>query len=209
MQSIRRATALTRNRRSRWIVLFAVLTLLVSAELTDIASAAPRTAGKHHPVGLLGTVRQSSKGVFVRGWAYDGDTKAPAKVKIRLDGKTVKATTAHLYRPSIAKKHPSYGTHRGFRYEGAISSGKHKVCAYVVDYPSQHKPLLGCKTVTFASSQVTSPRPAGRSILTSRRARARSACGSTARPSRTAPRTAPCPGWPPSIRAPARTTATR
>lgn len=150
MQSIRRATTLASRRRSLWVVLCAVLTLLVSAELTDIASAAPSTGGKHHPVGLLGTVVQSSKGVFIRGWAYDGDTQAPAKVTIRIDGRTVTATTANSYRPSVARKHPSYGTHRGFGYEGVISSGKHTVCAYVVDYPSKHRPLLGCKTVTFA-----------------------------------------------------------
>jgi Fibronectin type III domain len=153
MQSSRRASARSTVRPARrWLVVAAVLTVLTATELTALASGASGAAtarSRHNPIGHLGVVRQGAEGVYVRGWAYDADTKAPAKVRIMVDGKRVKTVAASLYRPDLVARHPSIGKHRGFHLMGPISDGTHTVCAYAINYPTTHRVRLGCRTATF------------------------------------------------------------
>jgi hypothetical protein len=143
-----RATVKARAPR-RWLVVAVAVTLFVATELTSAASGATAARSRHVPIGHLGVVRQGAQGLYVRGWAYDADTKAPAKVRIRVDGKHVKTVAASLYRPDLLARHPSIGKNRGFHFMGPITDGTHTVCAYAINYPTKHRVRLGCRTATF------------------------------------------------------------
>jgi hypothetical protein len=109
----------------------------------------------HKPVGSLQWVRRAADAVSVRGWAVDTDTKNPAQVRLKVDGRITTTLTASAASPGVAKKHPQYGDHRAFLTALPLAAGKHTVCAYVVNYPSKTATvLLRCITLTVSYDPV-------------------------------------------------------
>jgi hypothetical protein len=138
-------TTTRRTPRRRFVALTSVV--LTVAGLTSAAIAAVPT--NHTPVGKVETIREGLAGIYVKGWAYDPDTTAPAHLHISLDHKRLATVVAKLSRPDVAKQHPGHGTDLGFHLMGAVPAGKHTVCVNVVDYPSKAQVPLTCKTVNF------------------------------------------------------------
>jgi hypothetical protein len=138
--------AVPRRLRPRLLAAAAV-GIVVAGMVSGAAGAASNS--HYSPVGKAELIRQGKTGLYVRGWAYDQDTTAPAVVHLAVDHKRVATLHADAPRPDVAKTHPGHGTDLGFHYSGTIAAGKHTVCVRVVDYPTKKQVQLRCRTISF------------------------------------------------------------
>jgi hypothetical protein len=109
-----------------------------------LAGSAPR--GVIDLAGNAGEVQ----GVRVAGWTLDPDSAASTDVHVYVGSRGVNIG-GDRDRPDIAKAFPGYGAAHGFDVTVPAPVGRHRVCAYAINYgPGSSHTLLGCQDVTVA-----------------------------------------------------------
>ena len=104
------------------------------------------------PFGRLDTLGSPAPGqIRVRGWAADpSDPDGPITVHVLVNGRCVGSTTAHKYRPEVARANPGFGQHLGYDTTLAVAdTGQVEVCTYAVT-TGRASALLGSRTTTVA-----------------------------------------------------------
>jgi hypothetical protein len=110
-----------------------------------------------NPIGRLETVRQTSTGISLTGWAIDPNTTSPINVDIYTDGNPRVRLTANLTRTDIGAAHPGYGDDHGFAANVTLAEGSHNVCAYGINVGlGTGNPLLNCLAITIDYKPKTS-----------------------------------------------------
>ncbi|MBT1676081.1 glycoside hydrolase family 6 protein [Curtobacterium aurantiacum] len=106
-------------------------------------------AYRHDPYAGLDSVTATSRGVSVRGWAFDGDAVSSAtRVAITVDGRRVTSLDAGRERPDVDQTWGSGGSH-GFAGSVRVTAGKHTVCAIAHNTGSGvDRRASPCRTVT-------------------------------------------------------------
>lgn len=129
------------------VIIATVTVAIVSTVSLPNAEAAGAT---HPPTGAITSMHRSGYGVLISGWAYDPDTSAPAVVHVKIDNVRVATVRADQYRASLARRHTTIGSNRGFSVRVPVTAGPHQVCVRVEDYPSPDKVVtLGCRQINY------------------------------------------------------------
>lgn len=106
--------------------LFFVLLCLVAALFVPVTDAEAQ-AEVFSPWGRLDSVTAGPSSITVRGWAVDGDTTKPIKVRVTVDGKAVKTKLANANRADAEPIH-NRGPKHGYVVRVKASAGTHEVC---------------------------------------------------------------------------------
>jgi hypothetical protein len=108
------------------------------------------------PIGSVDVATAQRGGVFVAGWAGDGDTTDPILVHAYVDGVMVAQLTADGDRPDVARTFPTLGARHGFAAVLPTTAGTHDVCLYGINdnLVGPHN-LLGCRRVDVGSGPPT------------------------------------------------------
>lgn len=104
-----------------------------------------------NPFGALDVVTATGgSGVRVEGWAIEPDRNwYPPEVHIYVDGVGAAIIKWGTPRPDVKAAFPAYGLHHGFGWDGTVSPGTHRICAYAIhETGGDRNTELGCRTVT-------------------------------------------------------------
>jgi hypothetical protein len=106
-------------------------------------------AYRHDPYVGLDSAKATTRGVSVRGWAFDGDAVSSAsRVAITVDGKRVTSLDAGRTRADVDQTWGSGAAH-GFAGTVRVAVGKHTVCAIAHNAGSgADRKSSPCRTVT-------------------------------------------------------------
>lgn len=117
------------------------------------AAAATASSPQNPPRGNLDGSARVSKGLFIGGWAIDGDAPgAPVDVAVYVNDRFATRVRADVDRPEIAPYLPGFGSRHGWGALVAIS-GRSTVCAYAIDVapagstPAGPNTRIGCVVV--------------------------------------------------------------
>jgi hypothetical protein len=106
-------------------------------------------AYRHDPYAELESATAGTRGIAVRGWAFDGDAVASAtRVAITVDGKRATSLDAGRKRADVDATWGSGGSH-GFAGTVRAAVGRHTVCAIAHNTGSgAERRASPCRTVT-------------------------------------------------------------
>ncbi len=113
------------------------------------------------PVGSLDTVTAADGMISVNGWAIDPDTTSASAVHVWVDSTSATALMADQSRPDVGRIYPAYGSGHGFSASIPVSAGQHTVCAYGINTGPGGTSLLGCRTITMATTNEKGRAPIG------------------------------------------------
>ncbi|HSY16445.1 MAG TPA: fibronectin type III domain-containing protein [Jatrophihabitantaceae bacterium] len=104
-----------------------------------------------NPIGVVDSVRQTSTGFAVSGWAIDPDTSDAINVDIYADGTKLGRVLAGGSRPDVGAVYPASGDDHGYAATYPLGQGTHTICVYAinVDFGSINTGL-GCRAITLA-----------------------------------------------------------
>ncbi|WP_066582665.1 hypothetical protein [Cellulomonas timonensis] len=108
------------------------------------------------PVGVIDSLTGANGAINAKGWAFDWDTTAPIPVHMYVDGVGY-AFNADLPSPAVNGTFPTVGPNHAYDLTVAATPGTHQVCLYAINLPSGPNTILGCRTVTVASTQSQAP----------------------------------------------------
>ena len=115
----------------------------------DMVSDAPNIS----PLGNFEKAVDSPGGMYVKGWAYDGDSTEHETVQIYVDGEMVRTATANNVRRDVRDRVPGVPVMRsGFNRIIPVSTGTHDVCVVAVNQHTGSDRHIGCRTV-FRSAE--------------------------------------------------------
>lgn len=86
------------------------------------------------------------------GFAIDLDAFGPAKVRIRVNGRTVRIVTASRRRTDIAAAYPHLGGSYGFDETIPMGPGRHQVCVTALNINAGKDVDLGCRDVVVPAN---------------------------------------------------------
>ncbi|MDH3704797.1 MAG: hypothetical protein OES57_01945 [Acidimicrobiia bacterium] len=100
------------------------------------------------PVGNFEKAVDSPGGMYVKGWAYDGDSTEHETVEIYVDGVPVRTATANNVRRDVREKVAAVPVMRsGFNRIIPASPGWHDVCVVAINQHTGSDRHIGCRTV--------------------------------------------------------------
>ncbi len=139
--------------------LFAALLVPGSVAAQDIAVVQKEVFS---PWGALDTAAGGPSSITVRGWAVDGDSSRPIKVRVTVDGKRMRtklANGSHAESNAIHQK----GNNFGYVVRVKASAGTHEVCVDGINAGSTGVTRnIDCATVKVnARTKVQAARPFG------------------------------------------------
>jgi hypothetical protein len=119
----------------------------------------PPSVPRGQPFGNLDAAVPTEGGIAVAGWAIDPDQAASIPVRVLVDDQVSTTTTADTARPDVGAVYPLYAdSPHGFSTTVPATPGAHQVCAYAVNVSGTGSDaLVGCRTVTVAGPEPTSP----------------------------------------------------
>lgn len=144
-------------------VLFtAVLVCALFAALLSPSSAVAQDDEVFSPWGRLDSASGGPSSITVRGWAVDGDSKKPIKVRVTVDGKTARVKRANASRADANAIHQK-GNNFGYVVRVKASAGTHEVCVDGINAGRTGVTRnIDCKTVKVnARTRVQAARPFG------------------------------------------------
>lgn len=110
---------------------------------------------KRAPIGNVETVRPSTSGIDVVGWALDPDTRQSIQVHAYVDGVGT-AFAADLERADVGRLYPLNGSAHGFAKTVPAEPGQRNVCLYAINTGPGGHTLLNCTVVMVGG---TTPGP--------------------------------------------------
>ncbi|MCU1658308.1 MAG: Fibronectin type protein [Pseudonocardiales bacterium] len=115
----------------------------------NVGLACERITINYNPIGQVESVKQTTTGFTVAGWALDPNTPDPIHVDVYLDGKGTRLTATGA-RPDLAARYPGSGTAHGFAASFPGGQGTHSLCVYAINVGAgTMNPSLGCRPVVL------------------------------------------------------------
>lgn len=110
------------------------------------------------PYGNFEGVSYGAGALHVGGWAVDPDSTDPIDVHVYVDGRFHGLGRADVARPDVDAAFGGVGPNHGYSLPLAPPTpGNHSVCVYAINVgPGTFNPLIGCRTVTVASTPIGS-----------------------------------------------------
>jgi hypothetical protein len=116
------------------------------------------TVGRTDRFGATGNIDVAEPrpgGIFLAGWAADGDTTEPIVVHAYIDG-VATHIAADGDRPDVGRVFPTLGSRHGFLATLPASPGPHDVCVYAInDNLVGPHTLLGCRHIDVDARPAT------------------------------------------------------
>ncbi|WP_164479199.1 CAP domain-containing protein [Nakamurella antarctica] len=115
--------------------------------------APPAPVPNGNPVGVVDVVQKSGSTVYVQGWGWDPDALSSSAAVHIYDflpsgGSVGYQTVANIPRADVWAAYPASGPNRGYGLTIPISgTGKHNICAYVINQGPGGNVQVGCRAV--------------------------------------------------------------
>ncbi len=142
----------------------AIAVVIVSALLAALLtpSSVSAQAEVFSPWGVLDSAAGGPNSITVRGWAVDGDSTRPIKVRVTVDGKRVRTKLANGNRADANAIHQK-GNNFGYVVRVKASAGTHEVCVDGINAgPTGVTRNIDCAQVKVnAKTKVQAARPFG------------------------------------------------
>ena len=112
-----------------------------------------QTFGHFDSVTGTAPALNASKGsARVVGFAVDVDAFASSRVRISVNGRTVRTVTAARYRSDVEQAYPHLGGKYGFDEKIALAPGRHRICVTALNINAGADVDLGCRDVVIPAN---------------------------------------------------------
>ncbi|MHB1138750.1 MAG: hypothetical protein ACYC2O_07315, partial [Microthrixaceae bacterium] len=107
----------------------------------DVQTGFDQTLGAYDTLTQIG-----QKTVRATGWAFDGESGDPVRMRVRIEGGTTQTLATNVVRPDVNAVHGRSGVH-GFSFDLSLEPGARRVCIVALAIGRGGDLDLGCRQV--------------------------------------------------------------